>query len=211
MSCSSTRVSPKSQATMSISATKRLPVVATIVPAKIDGALHAADVRAQAIATPAGDRSRLARSSTCPRPARGRARCVLLSGCDEREGHSALEISGVPEQHFGGTSVVEVSGRLSWSRAQGQVIPESLRTTYPLGAHMATTGVRAGSPSLGHRRSLTDLRNVRSANVVKSCASDHVSRAATPGHVRGVGMVTAREAATCPARSCMTPSEPLTP
>ena len=38
-----------------------------------------------------------------------------------------------------------------------------------------------------------------------------VSRAATPGHVRGVGMVTAREAATCPARSCMTPSEPLTP
>ena len=40
---------------------------------------------------------------------------------------------------------------------------------------------------------------------------DQVSRAATPGHVRGVGMVTAREAATCPACSCMTPSEPLTP
>jgi hypothetical protein len=42
-------------------------------------------------------------------------------------------------------------------------------------------------------------------------AIDRVSSAATPGHVRGVGMVTAREAATFPARSCMTPSEPLTP
>jgi hypothetical protein len=40
---------------------------------------------------------------------------------------------------------------------------------------------------------------------------ERVSSAATPGHVRGVGMATAGEAATCPARSCMTPSEPLTP
>jgi hypothetical protein len=37
--------------------------------------------------------------------------------------------------------------------------------------------------------------------VVKWCAIDQVPSAPTPGHLRGVGMVTAREAATCPALS----------